>query len=45
MRFESKFIPKVNDDTYFVIKKKHTGHFRGEEWFTELDCIRRYAKV
>ena len=45
VRFESKFIPKVNDDTYFVIKKKHTGHFRGEEWFTELDCIRRYAKV
>ena len=41
---DSKLFPKANG-YYFVIKKKHQGHFRGDEWFTDLECIRAGAQV
>lgn len=44
VRLESKLIPKANG-LYYVIRKKHTGHFRGEEWFTELQTLRKGAKA
>jgi len=41
---KSSIIPKANG-YYCVIKKKHVGHFRGNEWETELECIRQGASV
>lgn len=40
----SKIVPKANG-YYVVMRKKHTGHLRGEEWFTELQAIRKDARV
>lgn len=39
VKLQSSLIPSANGD-YFVIKAKHVGHFRGEEWYTELETIR-----
>lgn len=36
----SSIVPSANGD-YYVIKKKHVGHFRGDDWYTELDTIRK----
>ena len=38
---ESKLIPKASG-FYFVLEKRHVGHFRGDEWYTELSLRRRY---
>lgn len=40
----SKIVPKANGK-YVVVRKRHVGHFRGEEWYTELETIRQGAKV
>ena len=40
----SEIVPKANG-LYIVVRKKHTGHFRGQEWTTELETIRQGAKV
>lgn len=40
VRLESVIMPSAND-YYYVIGKKHTGHYRGDEWTTELQTIRR----
>lgn len=40
----SKIVPKANG-YYIVQRKKHVGHLRGEEWFTELQTIRKDARV
>lgn len=44
IRLNSEIIPKANG-LYVVTKKKHTGHFRGDDWYTELETIRMGAKV
>lgn len=36
----SKLIPKASG-LYYVIGKTDVGHLRGEEWYTELDLIRK----
>lgn len=43
VRLKSVIIPKANGD-YFVIKKKHVGHFRGDDWYTEVECVRKAMK-
>lgn len=40
IKLESKLIPKASGD-YFVLSKTHKGHLRGEEWYTELELIRK----
>ena len=40
----SKIVPKANG-YYIVVRKKHVGHLRGEEWYTELQTIRKDARV
>lgn len=40
VRLESSLIPKANGN-YFVLSKRHVGHLRGNEWYTELELIRR----
>ena len=40
VRLESSLIPKANGN-YFVLSKRHVGHLRGNEWYTELQMIRR----
>lgn len=40
IRIESVIMPSAND-YYYVIGKRHTGHYRGDEWTTELQTIRR----
>lgn len=37
---ESKLIPRASG-YYFVLSKHHKGHLRGEEWYTELELIRK----
>lgn len=44
VNLESSIIPKANG-SYVVIRKKHQGHFRGQEWYTELETIRQGAAV
>ena len=39
LHLDSWLMEKVSGD-YLVISKKHTGHFRGEEWQTEFDTLR-----
>lgn len=41
---ESAIFPKANG-YYFVIKKTHNGHFRGENWYTDLETIRAGASA
>ena len=40
IKLESKLIPKASG-YYFVLSKTHKGHLRGEEWYTELELIRK----
>lgn len=40
MKLKSTLIPQANGD-YCVIKKRHIGHYRGDDWYTELKCIRK----
>jgi hypothetical protein len=40
VRLKSVIIPSASDD-YYVIGKRHVGQYRGEEWTTELQTIRR----
>ena len=40
MKLKSTLIPHANGD-YMVIRKKHVGHFRGDDWYTELECYRK----
>lgn len=40
VRLESSLIPKANGN-YFVLSKRHVGHLRGNEWYTELQMLRR----
>lgn len=44
VRLTSEIVPKANG-LYIVVRKKHAGHFRGQEWTTELETIRQGAKV
>ena len=44
IELESKMIPKSNG-MYCIMRKKHVGHFRGEEWYTELDTYRQGAQA
>lgn len=37
---ESKIMPSSNN-LYYVICKRHVGQYRGKDWFTELQMIRR----
>lgn len=39
VKLESKLIPSASG-FYNVLSKKHVGHLRGKEWFTELNMIR-----
>jgi hypothetical protein len=39
----SEVIPKANGP-YTIIKKRHVGHFRGKDWYTELELIRAEVK-
>lgn len=39
--FRSKMIPSA-DGLYVVNSKKHVGHFRGDEWYTELELRRTF---
>lgn len=39
VKLESKLIPSASG-MYCVLSKKHVGHLRGKEWYTELDMIR-----
>lgn len=43
VRIESKIMPKANG-AYTIIKKRHVGHLRGNDWFTELELIRAEKK-
>ena len=43
VRLESVLVPSANNN-YFVISKKHIGQYRGKEWQTELQMIRRMSK-
>ena len=40
IKLESKLIPRASG-YYFVLSKTHKGHLRGEEWYTELELIRK----
>lgn len=40
INLKSKIVPSANGN-YYVIRKKHVGHFRGDEWYTELETIRK----
>ena len=40
IKLESRLIPKASG-YYFVLSKTHKGHLRGEEWYTELELIRK----
>ena len=42
IRVESVIMPSANNN-YYVIAKRHVGHYRGKEWYTELQMIRRPA--
>lgn len=44
IRLESRLIPCANDP-YIVISKHLKGHLRGQEWQTELECVRRGALI
>lgn len=36
---QTRLVPKANG-LYYVLKKRHVGHLRGDEWYTELTLIR-----
>lgn len=40
LNVRSKLVPKANG-SFYVINKKYLGHFRGQEWYTELNCHRK----
>lgn len=40
VRLESRLIPKASG-YYFVMEKKHVGHLRGKDWYTELRLVRK----
>lgn len=40
VNLKSQIVPKANG-SYYVISKKHVGHFRGREWNTELETHRK----
>lgn len=42
VRLQSELIPSANGD-YYVIKKRHVGHLRGNDWYTELTTVRKYS--
>jgi len=44
VNIKSNLIPSANAK-YIVIRKTHKGHFRGNEWNTELECVRYGAQV
>ena len=37
---ESRLVNKANG-SYYVVYKRHVGHFRGQEWYTQLDTHRK----
>lgn len=39
VKLETTLIPSASG-FYYVVTKKHVGHFRGSEWYTELKMIR-----
>ena len=43
VRLESKIIPSANN-SYYVVAKRHVGQYRGDDWFTELETIRRVSR-
>ena len=43
IRLVSKIMPSASN-SYFVIGKRHVGQFRGQDWYTELQMIRRVGK-
>ena len=43
VRLESNIIPSANN-SYYVVAKRHVGQYRGEDWFTELETIRRVSR-
>ena len=40
----SSLVPSANGK-YVIIRKKHVGHLRGNEWYTEFETIRQNAEV
>ena len=40
INLKSTLIPKASG-LYYVIKIRHVGHLRGDEWYTELTCLRK----
>lgn len=40
IKLTSKIVPKANG-YYYVISKRHVGHFRGNDWYTELKLLRK----
>lgn len=40
VNLKSSIMPKANG-IYLVQSKKHVGHLRGNEWYTELDTVRK----
>lgn len=39
LNLQSKIFPKANG-SYFIISKKFVGHYRGNDWFVELETLR-----
>ena len=44
IELESQLMPRANG-MYCIMGKKHVGHFRGNEWYTELDTYRKGARA
>lgn len=40
VELHSELVPSANG-VYYVIKKHHVGHLRGDDWYTELTTIRK----
>lgn len=40
VKLETTLIPSASG-YYFIVTKKHVGHYRGDEWYTELKMIRK----
>ena len=40
IELQSQLVPSANTSPYVVFEKRHKGHFRGNEWFTELKTFR-----
>lgn len=43
VRVVSEIMPKANG-SYMILSKRHVGHFRGDDWYTELELIRMETK-